>query len=69
MSLYRSSFLTTECNEDYQATLIGKGAYSLALLANVKQKLQFCNHFVNAVLKNSWDIILFAHYDTTTSSE
>ena len=61
MPLCRSSFLTTHCNKDHQATLLEKGTYSLALFANLKQKLQFCKHFVNGVHKNSWNIVLFAH--------
>ena len=69
MPLHRSSFLTTDCNEDHQATLLEKGTYSLALFTNLKQKLQFCKHFVNGVRKNSWDIVLCAHNDTLTSSE
>ena len=68
MPLHHSSFLTTDCNKDHQATLLEKGTYSLALFTNLKQKLQFCKHFVT-VCKNSWDIALFAHYDTPTSSE
>ena len=61
MALHRSSFLITGCKEDHQATLIEKGTYSLALFTDLKQKLQFCKHIVNAVRKNSWDIVLFAH--------
>ena len=61
MPLHRSSFLTTDCNEDHQATLLEKGTYSLALFTNLKQKLQFCKHSVNGVRKNLWDIALFAH--------
>ena len=60
MPLHRSSFLTTDCNGHHQATLHEKGIYSLALLTNLKQKLQFCKHFVNGVHKNSWNIVLFA---------
>ena len=69
MPLHRSSFLNTDCNEDHQVTLLEKGTYSLALFTNLKQKLQFCKHFVNGVRKNSWDIVLCAHNDTLTSSE
>ena len=61
MPLHRSSFLTTDCNEDHQATLLEKGTYSLALFTNLKQKLQFCKHSVNGVHKNPWDIALLAH--------
>ena len=61
MPLHRSSFLNTDCNEDHQVTLLEKGTYSLALFTNLKQKLQFCKHFVNGVRKNSWGIVLFAH--------
>ena len=58
----RSSFLTTDCNEDHQATLLEKGTYALALFTNLIQKLQFCKHFINGACKNSWDIVfLFAH--------
>ena len=69
MPLHRSSFLNTDCNEDHQVTLLEKDTYSLALFTNLKQKLQFCKHFVNGVRKNSWDIVLCAHNDTLTSSE
>ena len=69
MPLHRSSFLNTDCNEDHQVTLLEKGTYSLVLFTNLKQKLQFCKHFVNGVRKNSWDIVLCAHNDTLTSSE
>ena len=62
MPLHRSSFLTTDCNED-------QGTYSLALFTNLKQKLQFCKHFVNGVRKNYLDIVSFAHYDPPPSSE
>ena len=51
MPLHRSSFLTTDCNEDHQATLLEKGTYSLALFTNLKQKLQFCKHFVFVSVK------------------
>ena len=61
MPLHYSSFLTTDCNEDHQGTSLEKSFYSLALLTNLKQKLQFCKQFVNGVRKNSWDIVLFAH--------
>ena len=61
MPLHRSSFLTTDCNEDHQATLLEKGTYSLALFTNLKQKLQFCKHNVKGVHKNSSDIVLFAY--------
>ena len=61
MPLHRSSFWNTDGNEDHQATLLEKGTYSLALFTNLKQKLQFCEHFVNGVRKNSWNIVLFAH--------
>ena len=60
MPLHRSSFLTTDCNKDHQATLLEKGTYSLALHTNLKQKIQICKCFVNGVHKNSWDIVLFA---------
>ena len=50
MPLHRSSFLTTDCNGHHQATLHEKGIYSLALLTNLKQKLQFCKHFVNVMV-------------------
>ena len=56
MPLHRSSYLTTDCNENHQATLFEKGTYSLVLFTNLKQKLQFCKHFVNGVYKNSWDV-------------
>ena len=61
MLLHRSSLLNTDYNEDHQATLLEKGTYSLALFTNLKQNVQFCNHFVNGVRKNSWGIVLFAH--------
>ena len=51
MPLHRSSFLTTDCNEDHQATLLEKGTYSLALFTNLKQKLQFCKQLVNGLVK------------------
>ena len=60
--------LGKDCNKDYQVTLLKKGTYSLALFSNLKQRLQFCKHFVNGVHKNYWDIVLFAHYDTPTST-
>ena len=63
------SFLTTDCNKDHQATLLEKGTYSSVLFTSLKQKLQFCKHFFNGVRQNSWDIVLFAHKDTPTSSE
>ena len=44
-----------------QATLLEKGTYSSPLFTNLKQTLSFCQHFVNGVSKNSWDIVLFAH--------
>ena len=69
MPLYRSSFLTTDCNEDHQATLLEKGTYSLVLFTNLKQKLQLCKQLVNAVRKNSWDIVLFALSDTPSSEK
>ena len=53
-------FLTTDCNKDYQTTLLEKGTYS-SLFSNLKQKLQFCKHFVNGVHKNYCGIVLFAH--------
>ena len=52
MPFQSSSFLTIECNEDHQATLLEKGTCSLALYTNLKQKLQFCKHFVDKVPKN-----------------
>ena len=61
MTLHHSSFLTTNYDEDHQATLLEKGAYSLVLFTNLKQKLQFFKYFVNGVHKNSWDIVLFAY--------
>ena len=61
MSLHRSFFLTTHCNEDHQAILLEKGTYSLALFTNLKQKLKFCKHFVHGVRKSSRNIVLFAH--------
>ena len=61
MPLHHSPFLTTDCNDNHQATLLERGTYSLALFTNLKQKLQFCKRFVNGVRKNSWDITLFAH--------
>ena len=61
MPLHRASFLTTDCTEDHQATLLEKCTYSLALFTSLKQKLQFCKHFANGVRKNSWDTVLFAH--------
>ena len=39
----------------------------MALFTNLKQKLR--KHFANGDRKNSWDIVLFAHQDTPTSSE
>ena len=61
MSIRRSSFLTTDCNVDYQATLLEKNTYSLALLTNLKQKLQVCKHFANSAHRNYWHIVLFAY--------
>ena len=61
MPLHGCSFLNTDGNKDHQATLLEKGTYSLALFTNLKQKLQFCKHFVNGVRKNSWNTVLFAH--------
>ena len=61
MPLHHSSFLTTDCNKDHQATLLEKGTYSLAMFTSLKQKLQFCKHFIDSVHKNSWDIVLFAY--------
>ena len=61
MPLHSSSFLTTDSNEDHQATLLEKGTYSLALFTNLEQKLQFCAHSVDVAHKNSWDAVLFAH--------
>ena len=61
MQLHSSSFLTTDCNKDHQATFLEKGTYSLALFTNLEQKLQFCAHFVDVAHKNSWDVVLFAH--------
>ena len=58
MSLHRSFFLTTDCNEDHQATLLEKSTCSFALFINLKQKLQFCKHFVNGLRKNPWDFFL-----------
>ena len=55
--LHRSSFLTTDCNKDHQATLLEKDIYSLALFT--KTKIVTLN--VNGICKNSWDIVLFAH--------
>ena len=69
MLLHRSSFLTTDYNKNHQATLLEKDTYSLALFTNLKQKLQFCKHFVNGVRKNYLDIVSFAHYDPPPSSE
>ena len=69
MPLHCSSIITTDCNEDHQATLLEKGTYSLAFFTNLKQKLQFCKHYVTSVHKNSWDIVFIAHYDMPTSSE
>ena len=37
----------------------------MALFINLKQKL----HFAKGVHKNYWDIVLFAHSNTPTSSE
>ena len=54
-------------NEDHQATLLEKGIFSLVLFTKLKQKLQICKQFVNAVRKNSWDIVLFALSDTPSS--
>ena len=70
MPLHRSSFLTTDCNEDHQATLLEKGTYSLALFTNLEQKLQFCKHFATGARKILG--ILFLLHTTTnqpTSSE
>ena len=39
MPIHHSSFLTTHCNKDHQATLLEKGAYSLVLFTKLKQKL------------------------------
>ena len=61
MPLHRSTFLTTDSNENHQANLLEKGTYYLPLFTNLKQKLQFCKHFVNGVRENSWDTVLFAH--------
>ena len=61
MPLHHSSFLTNNCNKNHQATLLEKGTYSLAVFTNLKQKLQFCKHFVNDAQKNYWDIVLFTH--------
>ena len=60
MPLHHSSFLSNDCNKDHQAILLEKGTCSLALFANLKQKLHFCKHF-NSAHKNSGDIVLFAH--------
>ena len=49
--------------------LFGREKDSLALFSNLKQKLQFCKHFVNGDHKHSWDTVLFAHWDTPTCSE
>ena len=54
-------------NEDHQATLLEKGTFSLVLFTKLKQKLQICKQFVNAVRKNSWDIVLLALSDTPSS--
>ena len=69
MPHHHYSFLTTDCNEDHQATLLEKGTYSLALFTNLKQKLQFRKDFVNRVRENSWDNILFSQENTSTSSK
>ena len=61
MPLHHTSFLPTDCNYDHQATFLEKGTYSLALFTNLKEKLQFWNHFVNGVAKNSYNFVLFAH--------
>ena len=63
MSHNRSSFLTTDCNEDHQATLLEKGTYSLALFTNLKQKLQFCKHFVHVSVK-ILGILFYLHIKT-----
>ena len=60
MPLPCSHFLITDSNKAHQATLLEKCTYFLALLTNLKQKLQFCKHFVNGVHKNYWNIVLFA---------
>ena len=67
MSLHHSSILTNDCNKDHQATLLEKYTYSLALFTNLKHKLQFCKHFVNALRNIYWDIVLFVHQDTAIS--
>ena len=54
-------------NEDHQATLLEKGTFSLVLFTKLKQKLQICKQFVNAVRKNSSDIVLLALSDTPSS--
>ena len=69
MPHHHYSFLTTDYNEDHQATLLEKGTYSLALFTNLKQKLQFRKDFVNRVRENSWDNILFSQENTSTSSK
>ena len=69
MPLYCSPFLIADFNEDHQATWLEKGTYFLALFTDLKQKLQFCKDFVNEVRKNSWDNVLFVHYNKPTSSE
>ena len=69
MPLHCSPFLITDCNKDHQATLLVKDTYFLALFTKLKQKLQFCKHFVNGVRKNYLDIVSFAHYDPPPSSE
>ena len=60
MPLHRSSLLTTDCNEDHQASLLEKGTYFLALFSKLKQKLQFCK-YLNGGRKHSWNSVLFAH--------
>ena len=64
MQLHCSSFLTTDCYEDHQVTLLEKGTYALALFTNLKQKLQFCKHFINGIRKNSWDTAFYLHIKT-----
>ena len=69
MPIHCSSIITTDFNKDHQATSLEKGNYSLTFFTNLKQKLQFCKHYVTSVHKKSWDIVFIAHYDTPTSSE
>ena len=61
MPLHQSSFLNIDCKYDQLATLFEKDTYSLALFTDLKQKLQFCKHFLNGAHKNFWDSVLFAY--------